>query len=121
MTILGVDHIKITVPADGLDDARRFYCDLLGLPEIPKPEPVLKNGGFWLQAGACQVHIGLEDGADRRKSSVHIGYVVDDITAWRAKFVEANVEILEATQIPHVERFYVRDPSGNRIEFMLRI
>ena len=63
----------------------------------------------------------LEDGADRRKSSVHIGYMVDDIAAWREKLVAANVEILEATPIPHVERFYVRDPAGNRIEFMQRV
>jgi catechol 2,3-dioxygenase-like lactoylglutathione lyase family enzyme len=121
MTILSIDHIKIAVGLNDIEEARHFYCDLLGLPEVIKPEPLRERGGFWLQVGECQVHIGREDGIDRRQTSAHIGYLVDDIRAWREKLAEADVDMVEAIAIPDVERFYVYDPAGNRIEFMQRI
>ena len=121
MIIKTVDHIKITVPTDCAEQARDFYIGILGLTEIPKPEPVKKNGGFWLNAGGVEVHVGLEDGIDRHNSSAHLGYLVDDAAAWREKLKNAGYEILKATAIADVERFYIRDPFGNRIEFMQRL
>lgn len=120
MTIQTVDHITITVPSNAVDEARQFYCGLLGLQEIPKPESVLHSGGFWLKAGSVQVHVALEDGTDRHSLSAHIAYQVDDAAVWREKLESAGFEILEAIAIPDVERFYIRDPFGNRIEFMQR-
>ncbi len=44
--ILSLHHVQITIPKDTEVAARTFYCDLLGLPEIEKPESLKNRGGF---------------------------------------------------------------------------
>ncbi len=39
MEILGLDHVQLAMPAGGEAAARPFYENLLGLKEMPKPEP----------------------------------------------------------------------------------
>ena len=39
MNIEGIDHIQLAMPAGEEAKARRFYSDLLGIPEVPKPDP----------------------------------------------------------------------------------
>jgi catechol 2,3-dioxygenase-like lactoylglutathione lyase family enzyme len=116
--ILGVDHAQITIPKDAEHEAREFYCNFLGLKEIEKPENRKKNGGFWLQVGEIQVHVGTEDGIDRMKTKAHVGYEVDDLKAWRRKFQEKNIEIFESAPFPKAEAFEFRDPFGNRVEMI---
>src|SRR5262245_31702749 len=118
--ILRVQHAQITIPKGAEDKAREFYCRLLGLQEIPKPESLRDRGGFWLEVGAFQVHVGTEDGFDRSKSKAHLAYEVEDLEAWRQKLTENNVEILDGLPIPHYNRFEFRDPFGNRVEFLER-
>jgi catechol 2,3-dioxygenase-like lactoylglutathione lyase family enzyme len=36
--IHAIHHVQITIPRGAEDEARTFYCDLLGLPEIEKPD-----------------------------------------------------------------------------------
>ncbi len=73
--IVAVDHVQITVPSADVEKARSFYCGLLGLAEVPKPDTLKDRGGFWLDAGGHQVHVGVEEGVDRRatKCTSHSG------------------------------------------------
>jgi catechol 2,3-dioxygenase-like lactoylglutathione lyase family enzyme len=116
--ITGIDHIQITVPADGVEQARTFYCGLLGLREIEKPESLKGRGGFWLRVGDRQVHVGIEEGVDRRMTRAHIAYAVTGIEAWHDRLAAAGVEVLEGIPIPGRDRFEFRDPFGNRVEFI---
>jgi catechol 2,3-dioxygenase-like lactoylglutathione lyase family enzyme len=116
--ITGVDHIQITVPADGVERARAFYCGLLGLREIEKPDSLKGRGGFWLQVGDRQVHVGIEEGVDRRMTKAHIGYAVIGIEDWRVRLAAAGIEVFEGIPIPGCDRFEFRDPFGNRVEFI---
>jgi catechol 2,3-dioxygenase-like lactoylglutathione lyase family enzyme len=116
--VFGIDHVQITVPRGAENAARAFYCDLLGLPEIEKPDSLKGRGGLWLQAGDRQVHIGTEDGVDRPATKAHVAYRVDDVAAWRAKLQAAGVEILDSVPIPGYDRFEFRDPFGNRVEMI---
>jgi catechol 2,3-dioxygenase-like lactoylglutathione lyase family enzyme len=118
--ILRVDHTEITVPRGAEEQAREFYCGFLGLQEIPKPEPLRPRGGFWLEAGGTQVHIGVEDGIDRTHSKAHVAYRVDDLEALRLRLQAAGIEVKDGIPIPGVRRFDIRDPFGNRIEFLQR-
>ena len=118
--ILRVQHVQITIPKGAEADARAFYCDILELKEIPKPEVLQTRGGFWLEIGGFQVHIGTEDNAERANSKAHIAYEVENLDAWREKLIENNIEILEGIQIPNYLRFEFRDPFGNRVEFLER-
>ena len=118
MTIQRLHHAQITIPRDAEVEARRFYCDVLGLVEIPKPDSLLKRGGFWVQLGDQQLHIGIEDGVDRWTSKAHLAYQVEDVEAWRHKLITAGCELLDSIPIEGYDRFESRDPFGNRIEFI---
>jgi catechol 2,3-dioxygenase-like lactoylglutathione lyase family enzyme len=116
--ILKVQHAQITIPKDAEVEAREFYCEFLGLQEVPKPESLHGRGGFWLQIGAFQVHVGTEDGFDRTKTKAHIAYEVENLEGWREKLETRGVKILEGVPIPNYNRFEFRDPFGNRVEFL---
>lgn len=116
--ILGIDHVQITVPPPAIAQARAFYCGLLGLPEIEKPEGLRKRGGFWLQVGDRQVHVGVEEGVDRPATKAHVAYAVRDLAGWRERLAAAGVEVLEGVPIPGFDRFEFRDPFNNRVEFI---
>jgi len=116
--MLGIDHVQITVPTNAVDKARSFYCGVLGLREVEKPASLQARGGFWLQVGDRQVHVGTEDGVARHATKAHIAYAVADVAAWRARLAAAGVEILDGIPIPGRDRFEFRDPFGNRVELI---
>lgn len=116
--ILKVHHAQITIPKNAEEEAREFYCGILGLKEIPKPEALKMRGGFWLELGDFQIHVGTEDGFDRSKTKAHLAYEVENSDAWREKLESAGVETIEGIQIPQFRRFEFRDPFGNRVEFL---
>jgi len=62
-----INHIQICIPKNKEDEARKFYCGLLGLEEIEKPEDLKKNGGFWLKIADIELHIGTEDQINKSK------------------------------------------------------
>src|SRR4029078_1248978 len=112
--ILSIHHAQITIPKGAEDQARALYCDVLGLEEIPKPASLEGRGGFWLQVGDRQVHVGTENGVERGSSKAHVAYLVDDLDSCRSLLENNNVEILEGIPIPGYSRFEFRDPFGNR-------
>lgn len=116
--VLGVDHAQITIPKGTEHEAKNFYCEFLGLKEIEKPENRKKNGGFWLQLGEFQVHVGTEDGFDRTKTKAHVAYRVSDLEQWRKRFQEKEIEIFDSLPFPNAHAFEFRDPFGNRAELI---
>ena len=120
MMIERLHHAQITIPRGTEAEARQFYCELLGLMEVEKPAPLKGRGGFWLQVGDAQVHVGTEGEWDRHLTKAHIAYEVTDLEAWRRKLEGRGVEVLNGVPIPDYERFEFRDPFGNRVEFLQR-
>jgi len=118
--VLKVDHVQITIPKTAESAAREFYCEFLGLKEIPKPESLLGRGGLWLDVGGFPVHIGTESDFDRTRTKAHVAYRVENLTAWRNRLEARGIEILDGISIPDCERFEFRDPFGNRVEFLER-
>jgi catechol 2,3-dioxygenase-like lactoylglutathione lyase family enzyme len=119
--ILRIHHAQITIPKGAEMEARAFYCDFLGLREIPKPESLQGRGGFWLELEENQIHVGTEEGAEREKTKSHIAYQVENLEFWREKLAADNIKILEGIPIPGYERFEFRDPFGNRVEFLQKL
>lgn len=111
-------HAQITIPRGAEEEARRFYCGLLGLAEIEKPASLQGRGGFWLQVGGQQLHVGTEDGVNRAATKAHLAYEVTDLAGWRERLEAAGVPVLESVPIPGCDRFEFRDPFGNRVEFI---
>jgi catechol 2,3-dioxygenase-like lactoylglutathione lyase family enzyme len=118
LTIRRINPVQITVPMGAEAEARAFYCDVLGLREIAKPESLAGRGGLWLEIGDQQIHIGTEEGFDRLTTKAHVAYEVTDAVYWQARLTEHGAAIAESVPIPGFERFETRDPFGNRIEFI---
>jgi catechol 2,3-dioxygenase-like lactoylglutathione lyase family enzyme len=110
-----LSHINVSMPKGGEDLARQFYTGHLGLPEIPKPEPLRVRGGVWFDAGGLDVHVSVEEkqvGADVQR---HFGLECDDVDGLRARLKAAGIATEDGRPAPW-KRFFVRDPFGNRIE-----
>jgi catechol 2,3-dioxygenase-like lactoylglutathione lyase family enzyme len=112
--IQGMDHVAVNVT--DVDRARAFYGGLLGLDEVSRPES-FDFPGAWYRAGTMMLHLvgRKEAGA---LSSRHFCFIVKDLNAVKNRVVEAGYEVLwSGHKIPGVDRFFIRDPDGNRIEF----
>jgi len=111
----GLHHVQVAAPPGCEDAARRFFGDLLGLEELPKPESLAGRGGVWFRVGAQELHVGVEaDFSPARKA--HPAFAVADVEALRARLEMAGVATEDAPAIPGLSRFYVADPWGNRVE-----
>lgn len=119
--IIALHHVQITIPKGSEEQGKDFYCGILGLKEIEKPDSLKGRGGFWLQLGHQEVHVGTEDGFERLSTKAHIAYQVEDIDYWKTKLAEHQIEIIESVPIPSYERFEFRDPFGNRLEIIQAI
>jgi hypothetical protein len=119
MMFLAIDHVQLAIPPGGEADARRFYLEVLGMTEVPKPEDMRARGGMWFTAGAVAIHIGIEEGF-RPSVKMHPAIVVADLAALRARLVNAGCEWKEATEIAGTQRGHTKDPFGNRIELIQR-
>ena len=117
-SILHLHHAQITIPRGQEAQARAFYCDLLGLHEIEKPDSLKGRGGFWVMVGDQQLHIGVEDGVTRSQTKAHLAYQVADLAGWQAYLLANGVSIGDSIPIPGYARFEFRDPFGNRVEFI---
>lgn len=116
--IKSLHHVQISIPVGAEDEARAFYCGVLELNEIPKPDSLAGRGGFWLELGDAQIHFGAEDGVDRSNTKGHAAYLVEDLDSWRRKLTGAGCALKEGIPIPGYDRFEFRDPFGNRVEFL---
>ncbi len=118
LRIARLNHAQITVPRGAEKQAREFYCGVLGLPEIAKPDSLAGRGGFWVQLGDQQLHVGTEDDVDRQATKAHLAYEVTDVEAWRVHLEAHDCKVLESAPIPGFARFETRDPFGNRLEMI---
>ena len=116
--IRGLHHAQITIPPGAEGEARAFYCGVLGLAEIEKPEALVGRGGLWLRVGSQEVHVGTEPGVDRTATKAHLAYAVADLAWWRERLAREGIRALDAVPIPGYDRFEFRDPFGNRVEFI---
>jgi catechol 2,3-dioxygenase-like lactoylglutathione lyase family enzyme len=111
---LKIDHCSVIIT--DVERSRRFYRDLLGLQEIPKPR-TFDFVVIWFDLGDQHLHLLLKDKADTI-SPRHFALRVPDAAAARTHFREHGVAVQEATPIPGADRFFIADPDGNRIEII---
>ena len=117
MKIVAIDHVQLAIPPDGEPAARRFYGEVLGLVELPKPEAMRARGGMWFQAGPVQIHLGIEPGM-RPSIKAHPALVVTELDTWLARLAAAGCRWQVADEIPGTRRGHTWDPFGNRIELI---
>ncbi|WP_062017656.1 VOC family protein [Aureimonas sp. AU4] len=117
MPIEALHHVQLAMPAGEEAAARRFYGEVLGMREQPKPEALRGRGGVWFASGAAEVHLGVEpDFRPARKA--HPALRVSNLAALRARLEAAGHATRDDEPLPGFRRFYADDPFGNRIEFL---
>jgi catechol 2,3-dioxygenase-like lactoylglutathione lyase family enzyme len=115
----GLDHVQVAAPARCESEARRFYGDLLGLPELEKPAGLRAGGGVWFAAGAQQLHVGVaEPFQPARKAHPALRVRPDKLDELAGRLEAAGVRVSWNGEIEGVRRFFVADPWGNRVELM---
>jgi catechol 2,3-dioxygenase-like lactoylglutathione lyase family enzyme len=114
LQITQIDHVSVIITE--VERSRRFYRDLLGLKEIPKPR-TFDFVALWFDLGNMHVHLLQKEKADSI-SARHFALRVADAQAARAYFRARGVPINETTLIPGADRFFIHDPDGNRIEII---
>lgn len=116
ITFKSINHFHICVPADRLEEAREFYCNILGLELIRRPDHVFSSPGYWFNIGDAQLHIGVEESlpfTDR-----HTAMEVTDIVAAKDHLKASGIKTQPQSKVPGWERFAFIDPFGNRMELL---
>jgi len=117
----GIDHVQLAAPPGCEVEARRFFGELLGLEELPKPSALAARGGLWFRCGATQmIHIGIEKDF-RPAKKAHPALRLRDaaqVEALKARLRGAGVETREDLEMDDAVRFFAEDPWGNRLEFL---
>jgi len=115
--ISGLDHVQVAMPKHEEATARGFYGALLGLEELPKPPDAAARGGVWFKCGELQLHLGVEEAfAPARKA--HPAFRVRGYELLLDKLSANGVAVNRDRTQTGVERAFVHDPFGNRIELI---
>lgn len=107
-------------PPGGIEDARRFYREVVGLEEIERPE-TMGGVGVWFAVGSQELHISEHEPfapAARGHPAFELSAAELDALAWRLQ--TAGAEVSWDDRLPGARRFYSFDPAGNRLEFLTR-
>lgn len=114
--ILGLDHVQLEAPPGHEAQARAFYGEFLGLPELLKPLALRPNGGVWFALpDGRQLHTGVVSGfAPLLKG--HPCLRCADLQSFLARADAFGIEVQEDRQLAPLRRVYLHDPFGNRLE-----
>ena len=117
-----IQHVSLPIPPDdeALREGRRFYGEILGLPEVARP-PSLPNIGLWFGIGDQELHLFSESRgvAVNAESRRHPCFRVDDVAGLRRHLDDNGVPTLDDDgEIPGRLRFFAIDPFGNTLEFV---
>lgn len=119
------------VRANDLDRSKRFYCDVLGFEQMPRPD--FPFPGYWLGVGGkIQVHMGPhgipnsglyylgskpQSATDNSGVVDHIAFLATEPEAFAARFKSMDVPA-RPRYLPEIRLFqlFVNDPDGLTIE-----
>lgn len=109
-----IDHVTIIVT--DVNRANDFYEAVLGLRQVPRPQS-FDFPGAWYQIGDTFLHV-LGKPAPDSHSPRHFSLRVRDVrsAAGRLEAAGCSVQWEAKHKIPGIDRFFIRDPDGNRIE-----
>ncbi len=91
MSLQGMNHF--TVLSDDLEVTRKFYCDLLGFEEGPRPN--FQFPGYWLYVGDQPIlHVIHRKELHEHRAGVidHMAFTATDLPGTAAKLEKAGVK-----------------------------
>ena len=110
-----IEHVAILVT--DLSRAKTFYGQTMGLEEVDRPDS-FDFPGAWYEIGPTYLHLLGKPNPDS-DSPRHFCLWVRDIHAAARRLEASGVQVdwHKKHKIPGVDRFFIHDPDGNRIEF----
>ena len=119
-----IDRVLETVLyVDDLDDAERFYSEVLGLERDSRQDGVFVffrcGAGMLLLFDPEAASSGRKVPAHGTHGASHVCFAVAEnaLDAWQARLTAAGVAIEQEATWPRGGRsFYFRDPAGNSLE-----
>jgi catechol 2,3-dioxygenase-like lactoylglutathione lyase family enzyme len=110
-----IAHVSVNVEGS-LIETRRFYTDVLGLDDLPRPE-IPGVGGSWHHLGNTQLHLvdaaARGTGIDSR--GPHFCVFVDDLDAAIEELNDRGIDYVRGAQ-GDVIQIWIIDPAGNTVE-----
>ena len=119
MTIVPSKLHHVSRQTRKLAETRKFYVDVLGFREVPRPE--LSFAGAWLYGAGIQIHL-IDEPFDSPPSEInsrenHIAFKVEDMDAAESALKEKGV-VYRRQLVPErrSDQIFFRDPEGWLIE-----
>jgi catechol 2,3-dioxygenase-like lactoylglutathione lyase family enzyme len=133
MEILRLDHAALLVK--DVERSRRFYSQVLGMEEVPRPHSFTFPGA-WFRKGRAEIHLIGEAAPGRAAQVQPGGYRPDELAVGYVAHIAFEVASLEEAQrrlqAHHVEivggprprgdgvlQMYVCDPDGYIVELFV--
>jgi catechol 2,3-dioxygenase-like lactoylglutathione lyase family enzyme len=118
--ISGLHHV--TVEVKNLEEAVGFYVGLLGLDELETPENIKEAGVRWVGfPDGSALHL-IENSESKAPLLAHMALRVEDVISWKEYLESRGVDIKSPKlNVYNAERFFINDPSGNRIEIIKQL
>jgi catechol 2,3-dioxygenase-like lactoylglutathione lyase family enzyme len=132
MEIRKLDHAALLVK--DVERSRRFYGQILGMEEVPRPRN-FDFPGAWFRKGFAELHL-IGETEPGRAAQVQPGYRADEMSRGYGAHIAFEVDDLEETQRhlgthgvevvggprprgDGVLQLYVCDPDGYIVEFFV--
>ena len=120
------------VSVANLDASIAWYRDVLGfaldrrvhIPTIPADVAILRNGDLYFELFEVPGSAALPDARRipdedlKTQGNKHVAFVVEDAAAFAAEIEQRGADIVWVKKMPHGSNAFVRDNSGNLIEFV---
>jgi catechol 2,3-dioxygenase-like lactoylglutathione lyase family enzyme len=115
ISVQRVDHVAIDV--SDVERAKAFYGGVVGLREVDRP-PSFDFGGAWYRIGPVDLHL-VNRQTPATSGGRHFCLWVDNVRAAAQRVEAAGYAVTWDTKykIRGVDRFFIHDPDGNRVEF----
>ena len=109
--------MQLAMPPDEEARARAFYAGVLGFSETPKPPHLARRGGCWFESAGVKLHLGVEQPFTPARKA-HPAFRVRAYGRLLQRLAENGFTIAVDNALPGVERAFVNDPFGNRVELV---
>lgn len=120
--VRAIHHINLRAPFDTIESLRRFYSDIVGLEEGPRPNFRSGSRGYWLYANGIDiVHLMIDESghsvSGNNGAFNHVAFACDDFDAAMARLDAAGIayDIDEIDELQQ-RQIYFKDPTGIGIE-----
>ena len=130
MRVRGMNHAALLV--GDLEASRRFYGELLGMQEVPRPSN-FDFPGAWFRGGTAELHL-IGEAESGRAGQVQPGYAQDELAGGYCAHLGLEVEDFEDARRQAEEggtlvgaprdrgdgvmQMYLADPDGYVVELM---